>query len=167
MTGDAGAGGPAGPREGKEVGCFIFISGPPVCPPAACGPKLTNSPTVIVMVGLPARGKTYISKKLTRYLNWIGVPTKGEPAPRGQVARCCDPTPHPSLPPKSPHIATCRAARALTFAGAFPHWPLRDPRHPESPRGPHSAPPGSVRCLPCWSEALTFPEHSVARTSLC
>lgn len=44
----------------------------------ACGPQLTNSPTVIVMVGLPARGKTYISKKLTRYLNWIGVPTKGE-----------------------------------------------------------------------------------------
>ncbi|XP_073184939.1 6-phosphofructo-2-kinase/fructose-2,6-bisphosphatase 3 isoform X1 [Lepidochelys kempii] len=42
----------------------------------ACGPQLTNSPTVIVMVGLPARGKTYISKKLTRYLNWIGVPTK-------------------------------------------------------------------------------------------
>uniref|UniRef100_A0AAY4CYC5 6-phosphofructo-2-kinase domain-containing protein n=1 Tax=Denticeps clupeoides TaxID=299321 RepID=A0AAY4CYC5_9TELE len=36
----------------------------------------TNSPTMIVMVGLPARGKTYISKKLTRYLNWIGVPTK-------------------------------------------------------------------------------------------
>lgn len=31
------------------------------------------------MVGLPARGKTYISKKLTRYLNWIGMPTKGEP----------------------------------------------------------------------------------------
>nr|XP_033813874.1 6-phosphofructo-2-kinase/fructose-2,6-bisphosphatase 3 isoform X4 [Geotrypetes seraphini] len=28
------------------------------------------------MVGLPARGKTYISKKLTRYLNWVGVPTK-------------------------------------------------------------------------------------------
>ncbi|MGH0181224.1 UNVERIFIED_CONTAM: hypothetical protein FKN15_005965 [Acipenser sinensis] len=28
------------------------------------------------MTGLPARGKTYMSKKLTRYLNWIGVPTK-------------------------------------------------------------------------------------------
>ncbi|XP_061639698.1 6-phosphofructo-2-kinase/fructose-2,6-bisphosphatase 2 isoform X4 [Phyllopteryx taeniolatus] len=37
---------------------------------------MTNSPTVIVMIGLPARGKTYVSKKLTRYLNWIGVPTK-------------------------------------------------------------------------------------------
>ena len=38
---------------------------------------MTNCPTLIVTVGLPARGKTYISKKLTRYLNWIGVPTKG------------------------------------------------------------------------------------------
>lgn len=28
------------------------------------------------MVGLPARGKTYISKKLARYLNWIGIFTK-------------------------------------------------------------------------------------------
>uniref|UniRef100_A0A3P8UMW8 6-phosphofructo-2-kinase/fructose-2,6-biphosphatase 4b n=2 Tax=Cynoglossus semilaevis TaxID=244447 RepID=A0A3P8UMW8_CYNSE len=37
---------------------------------------MKNSPTLIVTVGLPARGKTYISKKLTRYLNWIGVPTK-------------------------------------------------------------------------------------------
>ncbi|XP_062315305.1 6-phosphofructo-2-kinase/fructose-2,6-bisphosphatase 2-like isoform X1 [Osmerus eperlanus] len=37
---------------------------------------MTNSPTVIVMIGLPARGKTYMSKKLTRYLNWIGVPTR-------------------------------------------------------------------------------------------
>ncbi|KAI1888071.1 hypothetical protein AGOR_G00181270 [Albula goreensis] len=39
-------------------------------------PHLANPPTVIVMVGLPARGKTYMSKKLTRYLNWIGLPTK-------------------------------------------------------------------------------------------
>ncbi|XP_040030766.2 6-phosphofructo-2-kinase/fructose-2,6-bisphosphatase 3 isoform X5 [Gasterosteus aculeatus] len=43
---------------------------------AAGAPHFANPPTVIVMVGLPARGKTYISKKLTRYLNWIGMPTK-------------------------------------------------------------------------------------------
>jgi len=36
----------------------------------------TNVPTCFVMVGLPARGKTYMSKKLTRYLNWIGFKTK-------------------------------------------------------------------------------------------
>ncbi|MBN3292081.1 F263 bisphosphatase, partial [Polypterus senegalus] len=48
----------------------------PAVPHRAGGPYFTNSPTVIVMVGLPARGKTYISKKLTRYLNWTGVPTK-------------------------------------------------------------------------------------------
>jgi signal recognition particle GTPase len=42
----------------------------------ACRDKLAKTPTVICMVGLPARGKTYISRKLARYLNWIGVPTK-------------------------------------------------------------------------------------------
>lgn len=36
-----------------------------------------NKPHVIAMVGLPARGKTYISKKLSRYLNWIGINTRG------------------------------------------------------------------------------------------
>jgi 6-phosphofructo-2-kinase/fructose-2,6-biphosphatase 2 len=35
-----------------------------------------NTPHVIAMVGLPARGKTYIAKKLARYLNWIGINTK-------------------------------------------------------------------------------------------
>lgn len=40
-------------------------------------PNIANVPTCFVMVGLPARGKTYISKKLARYLNWIGVTTKG------------------------------------------------------------------------------------------
>lgn len=35
-----------------------------------------NKPHVIAMVGLPARGKTYISKKLARYLNWVGIFTR-------------------------------------------------------------------------------------------
>ncbi|CAD5123982.1 DgyrCDS12288 [Dimorphilus gyrociliatus] len=42
-------------------------------------PDVTNvaiAPCVLVMVGLPARGKTFMAKKLTRYLNWIGINTK-------------------------------------------------------------------------------------------
>ncbi|XP_046859970.1 6-phosphofructo-2-kinase/fructose-2,6-bisphosphatase-like [Xenia sp. Carnegie-2017] len=39
-------------------------------------PRFFNVPTVIVLVGLPARGKTYVAKKLGRYLNWIGIKTK-------------------------------------------------------------------------------------------
>lgn len=44
--------------------------------------NLTITPCVIVMVGLPARGKTYMAKKLARYFNWIGIETKG-------ILNCC------------------------------------------------------------------------------
>eukprot|EP00794_Sanderia_malayensis_P016849 gene16850-18548_t len=43
------------------------------CTYPAVKPKFVNSPTLIVMVGLPARGKTFIAKKLCRYLNWVGI----------------------------------------------------------------------------------------------
>ena len=46
-----------------------------LCPDIA---NVAIAPCVMVMVGLPARGKTYIAKKLTRYLNWIGIDTRGE-----------------------------------------------------------------------------------------
>uniref|UniRef100_A0A6Q2X565 6-phosphofructo-2-kinase domain-containing protein n=1 Tax=Esox lucius TaxID=8010 RepID=A0A6Q2X565_ESOLU len=68
-----------------ELHIFAIID---VCFSASV-PQFTNSPTMIVMVGLPARGKTYISKKLTRYLNWIGVPTKGMSCNRVCLCRDC------------------------------------------------------------------------------
>ncbi|XP_069972339.1 6-phosphofructo-2-kinase/fructose-2,6-bisphosphatase 1 isoform X2 [Penaeus vannamei] len=40
------------------------------------GMDYVNIPHVVAMVGLPARGKTYIAMKLARYLNWVGLPTK-------------------------------------------------------------------------------------------
>ena len=39
-------------------------------------PHFVNVPHCIFMVGLPARGKTYIASKLSRYFNWRGIPTK-------------------------------------------------------------------------------------------
>ena len=43
---------------------------------ASASSSSSSPPQVIALVGLPARGKTYISKKLSRYLNWIGINTK-------------------------------------------------------------------------------------------
>jgi adenylylsulfate kinase-like enzyme len=31
---------------------------------------------VVVLVGLPARGKSYISHRLVNYLNWVGIRCK-------------------------------------------------------------------------------------------
>eukprot|EP01114_Cavostelium_apophysatum_P016203 TRINITY_DN4554_c0_g2_i1.p1 TRINITY_DN4554_c0_g2~~TRINITY_DN4554_c0_g2_i1.p1 ORF type:complete len:558 (+),score=68.88 TRINITY_DN4554_c0_g2_i1:27-1676(+) len=31
---------------------------------------------VFAMVGLPARGKSYVARKMARYLQWVGVPTR-------------------------------------------------------------------------------------------
>jgi 6-phosphofructo-2-kinase len=36
----------------------------------------TSDKLVIVMVGLPARGKSYVTKKLCRYLNWLQYESK-------------------------------------------------------------------------------------------
>ena len=59
--------------------CYVYLAfvfsgntNPEFCP------RFANVPTIIVLVGLPARGKTYMAKKLGRYLNWIGISTKGK-----------------------------------------------------------------------------------------
>ena len=45
--------------------------------PAPTCPTLMQHPLCICTVGLPARGKTYTAMRVSRYLNWIGVTTKG------------------------------------------------------------------------------------------
>lgn len=68
-----------------------------------------GSKLVIVMVGLPARGKSYVTKKITRYLNWLQHDTKifnvGE---RRRVAT--------GAPTRMPSQSKTSNGRAMEFA---------------------------------------------------
>ena len=56
-------------------------------------PHFVNVSHCIFMVGLPARGKTYIASKLSRYFNWRGIPTKGVLTILHRVIRASEVTP--------------------------------------------------------------------------
>jgi hypothetical protein len=80
----------------------------------AMGPKL-----VTVMVGLPARGKSYVSKKLARYLNWLQLETRvfnaGQTRRRAPVSQREGDTPSNAyLRSSSPSSKGARFASALS-----------------------------------------------------
>ncbi|KAJ5216804.1 Bifunctional 6-phosphofructo-2-kinase/fructose-2 6-bisphosphate 2-phosphatase, partial [Penicillium chermesinum] len=65
-----------------------------VSPDGRIAQRDVGAKLVIVMVGLPARGKSYITKKLARYLNWLQHDT--EIFNVGQLAAGKSPTPAPT-----------------------------------------------------------------------
>lgn len=53
------------------------IRNPSICPPPQ--PRLKRvdrQKLIVILVGLPARGKTFLCNKLMCYLNWLGHPTR-------------------------------------------------------------------------------------------
>ena len=107
-----------------------------VSPDGRIAQRDVGAKLVIVMVGLPARGKSYITKKLARYLNWLQHDTKifnvGER--RREVAG----GPHSMERTKEQQT---RGDRGLTITATSPpayieHLNLDSPILPESAKSP-------------------------------
>ena len=110
-----------------------------VSPDGRIAQRDVGAKLVIVMVGLPARGKSYITKKLARYLNWLQHDTRIFNV--GERRRVVAGGPHSTE--KTAEQKT-RGDRGLTITAMSPpavidHFNLNSPTPVESAKSPKSA----------------------------
>ncbi|MGD0674674.1 MAG: 6-phosphofructo-2-kinase/fructose-2,6-bisphosphatase [Polyangiaceae bacterium] len=77
-------------------------------PPTALSPKIA-----FVMVGLPARGKTFTARKVARYLSWLGYKTRVYNVGSYRRARLGSYQPHSFFDPRNEPGHSARRAVAL------------------------------------------------------
>lgn len=98
-----------------------------VSPDGKIAPRDVGSKLVIIMVGLPARGKSYITKKMQRYLSWQQHDTKiFNVGNRRRVAASAASFSgeNPLSPPQSPR-KLARQIRSMSLSGVLIDEPTR------------------------------------------
>lgn len=81
-----------------------------------------GQPLAIVMVGLPARGKTYIARKIARYLSWLGHHTRVFNVGNYRRERLGSHQPHAFFDPTNPDGRAARYEMALAALDDMLAW---------------------------------------------
>ena len=79
-------------------------------------------PLVLVLVGLPARGKTYTGRKVARYLNWLGYRTRVFNVGEYRRTRLGAKQPHDFFDPGNPEGLVARRELALEALADMVEW---------------------------------------------
>ncbi|KAJ3123309.1 Fructose-2,6-bisphosphatase [Nowakowskiella sp. JEL0407] len=81
-----------------------------------------NVRLAVIMVGLPARGKTYIARKTARYLAWLGYVTRIFNVGNYRRDLCGASVPHDFFDPRNDEYTRRRAEVALTAMDDMLRW---------------------------------------------
>ncbi len=81
-----------------------------------------NAPLAIVMVGLPARGKTYVARRLSRYLGWLGHRARVFNVGNYRRERLGGRQAHDFFDPKNPEGQEARLRMALAALDDLIAW---------------------------------------------